>query len=349
MTSGSGPKFDKARDLHKRVPVITIHDHDPIADDLEGCLAGGISAKVLMPVVDIKIQRDPMATGRVLDGWAEHARTEFREMLRQIADSGGRAFLATSEAEIERAHREGKLAVIMGAEGGKLIEDSLPLLHEFHRMGLRFVGLTWAFPNRISNMDDPAQPGLTAFGKTVVAEMNRLGIVIDIGHAGYRTFFQTLELSSHPIVFSHGGAKGAILRSRHPDWYSGANCFCDDDMLKALAETGGLIGVNFVGHVFHRSHGTTDVVMADVIDHFEYVAERVGVDVLALGCDYFPTHGLWAELQRSQDSPADSYIVRKERLWDFTAALLDHGWSEADLVKILGGNALRVFKKVLGR
>jgi membrane dipeptidase len=353
MTSGTTHCQDldclaRAQALHDQTPVILVHDHEPPRDDLERCRAGGICGKVSLPVLDVKIQGDPLSTGMETRGWARHATAEFARTLAQIRQAGKRMRLVTRAQDFSDALTGKQVAVLLGSEGGKLIEGSLARLQTFYRLGYRFMGLTWAYPNQISYLDGQPEPGLTRFGRQLVPELNRLGILIDVGHAGQRTFFQLLELSGHPILMSHGGAQGAVKRSRHPDWPAGLGCFCDDEMLRALAQTGGLLGINFVGHVFYRDNGFCDITLDDVIAHFDYVTELVGPDVLALGCDYFPTTGAWAELQRRQNSPVDSYVVRKERLWEFTAALLQRGWREADIINVLGGNFLRLCRRVLG-
>lgn len=337
--------------LHKDSLVLVIHDHEPIADDLHRCLEGGITGKVMLPVLDVRIQSDAFATGPITEGWARHALEEFGKTFRQIEATEGKAFVATSDRDFVRAKQEGRLAILLGAEGGKLIEESLELLQAFYCMGLRVLQLTWAFPNQISRCDEAdGGPGLLPFGRELIRELNRLGVLVDVEHAGQKTFYQTLELSRKPIVMSHGGTHGALRRSRHPEWSRGDyGCFLDDDMLKALSQNGGLLGINFFGPAFYRgAEASCDITLDDVLDHFDYVAGLVGPDTLALGCDYFPTYGHWAELQRNQNSPPEHFVLPKEQLPRFTAALLHRGWNQEDITKVLGGNFLRVCREVFG-
>jgi membrane dipeptidase len=210
----------------------------------------------------------------------------------------------------------------------------------------------WNFPNQIAQTGRPKDgPSLTPWGRGLIRELNRLGIIIDVAHAGRQAFHQALDISEHPILLSHGGAYGAIRRSRHPDWsrdWHGS--FADDDMLRGLAQTGGLLGINLFGPLFFvDSSGASDISDNDVADHFQYVAETVGVDVLALGCDYFPNYGGWRALLPGHDATRDHFVLPKERLPRLTALLLARGWREEDIVKVLSGNFLRFCERVLER
>ena len=295
----------RARRIHAETPVILPHDHEPLSDDLDRCLAAGICGKVAMPVIDILLDHpDPISTHDVREGWAKLALAEYGRLFRDIEASGGRAFIATSADDFLRAHAERTLGVMLGAEGGNLIEGSLDLLHCFYRLGLRFLQLTWAFPNHIARPGGRDGSGLTAFGRALIPELNRLGVMIDIGHAGYATLYQVLELSSQPVLMAHGGADGAVRRSRHPQWgVSAPGVFWDDNAIRALVQAGGLFGVNFFAPVYFRDENAfCDVTLDDVIPHFEYIAELVGADGLSIGPDYFPNYGGWERLERSQNS-----------------------------------------------
>ena len=342
----------KAAEIHRQHPVILIHDHEPVSDDLDKCRVAGISGKVYLPVMDVIMNDHPFATGPVLSGWADHARKEFQGTLAAIQATRGQALLALSGTDFLKAHREGKLAVLLGSEGGKLIEGSLSLLSEFHRMGLRCMQLIWNYANHIFQATGSAgEWGMTAFGRDLVRELNRLGIIVDVTHAGRMACRQVMEISAHPVMLSHGGALGAIRRSRHPDWsrYKYVS-FVEDEILRHLAQTGGLLGINFYAPLFFEdSNGISDTSVEDVADHFQYVAETAGVDVLALGCDYFPRRGGWLALLPGHDAARDPFVVPKDRLQLLTVNLLARGWREEDIAKILGGNFLRFCERVLAQ
>lgn len=151
--------------------------------------------------------------------------------------------MAYSVADIERAHREHKLAALMGIEGGHSIENSLPLLRDYYRLGVRYMTLTWSNSNdwadSSGDIDDPkvhhTQEGLTEFGKDVVYEMNRLGMMVDISHVSDKTFYRTLILSRAPVIASHSSARALTNAPRN----------MTDEMLRALANNGGVADVNF--------------------------------------------------------------------------------------------------------
>lgn len=338
----------RAEDIHRRHPVILIHDHDPLADDQQECRAAGISGKVFVPVIDAFVDENPMASAPIFDGWADHARGVFMQTLESIQATCGRVLLATSAADFRRAHREGKLVVLLGSEGGKLVEGSLDRLPEFYEMGYRCMQMRWNCPNQIVTKE---ADGLTAFGRELIPALNRLGIMIDAMHAGRRAFFEMAALSKHPLLLSHGGAQGALRKARIPGWGRGNDrTFVDDEMLSALAETGGLLGINLYGPQFAPtdSQGQSDVTLEDVAEHFQYVADAVGVDTLAIGGDYFPTYGHWLNFGPSSGVFREQFVVPKSGLTRLTAHLLALGWREEDITKVLGGNFLRFCERILG-
>src|SRR5215469_7822328 len=167
----------------------------------------------------------------------------------QVAKHPDQLMLATSPADIERAHREHKLASLMGIEGGHSIEDSIPLLRQYYALGVRYMTLTWSNSNgwadSSGDINDQSvthtKEGLTEFGKDVVYEMNRLGMMVDISHVSDRTFYRTLVITRAPVIASHSGARALCDAPRN----------MTDDMLRAAANSGGpgskggVVQVNF--------------------------------------------------------------------------------------------------------
>src|ERR1044071_5115437 len=145
--------------------------------------------------------------------------------------------LATSTADIRRAKREGKVGVLMGIEGGHAIENSLPALREFYRLGVRYMTLTHNNTNEWADAccDTARHNGLSDFGKEVVREMNRLGMFIDISHVSDKTMSDVLDISSAPVIASHSSARALGNRPRN----------IPDDLLKRIAKNGGVVMVNF--------------------------------------------------------------------------------------------------------
>lgn len=300
----------------------------------------------------------------------------------QAAKHTSEVELVTSADGIERAHREHKLAVLMGIEGGHSIEDSLALLRQYYALGARYMTLTWnnsnGWADSSGDMDDASvahtKEGLTEFGKDVVYEMNRLGMMVDVSHASDRTFFRTLVISRAPIIASHSDARALCDAPRN----------LTDDMLRAIANSGGpeskggVVMVNFYSGFLSQSYRDAlkamqpeiDKAVADakaqaaaagrtftyeeenklvrsyadriprpplsvLIDHIDHMAKVAGVDHVGLGSDFDGVNG---QLPEGMDSPAD--------LPKITAALMARGYSAEDCRKILGGNLLRVMREV---
>ncbi len=239
----------------------------------------------------------------------------------------------------ERAHETGRSAVLLGFEGGKPIERDLGLLHEAYGLGLRVLQLTWAGGNDICDRrDPPVCEGLTDFGREAVREMNRLGVLIDPGHCSRKTFFQVMELSTRPVAFLHGTPRGAI---------PGAGDL-DDDQLRAIADTGGVVGLHFFSHYLHPARPAT---AADLVTHVEYLAEAIGLERIALGCDYLH---LSDDFRRAHGLPASGYLGIPEeldgydKLVNVTRELCRRGFGDEEVRGILGGNLIRLFRSVIG-
>jgi membrane dipeptidase len=284
--------------------------------------------------------------------------------------------LVTSTEGIERAHRDHKLAALMGIEGGHSIEDSLGLLRQYYALGVRYMTLTWNNSNGwadssgdIDNANVPhTKEGLSEFGKDVVYEMNRLGMMVDVSHVSDRTFYRTLIISRAPIIASHSGARALCDAPRN----------MTDDMLRAIANNDGVVQVNFYsGFVSQQYRDALKAIepetqkeiqalkdkaraegreityeeiskvqsaaadriprppLSALIDQIDHVAKVAGIDHVGLGSDF---DGVSGQLPEGIDSPAD--------LPKITAALMARGYSAEDCRKILGGNLMRVFRAV---
>ncbi len=283
--------------------------------------------------------------------------------------------MAFSPEDILAAHREHKLAALMGIEGGHSIENDLGLLRDYYRLGVRYMTLTWSNSNdwadSSGDINDKSIPhteqGLTEFGKDVVYQMNRLGMMVDVSHVADRTFFRTLNLSRAPVIASHSSARALCAAPRN----------MTDDMLRALAINDGVVMVNFFSAFLSddyrkaseaqrperekaieaakaklASEGkpVNEAALAPLekewsakiprppfsilIDHIDHIAKVAGVDHVGLGSDF---DGI-SSMPEGLDSAAD--------LPKITQALMARGYSAADCDKILGGNFLRVFRKV---
>jgi membrane dipeptidase len=307
--------------------------------------------------------------------FTHHALDLIDSVYEQAARHPDRMMMAFSVADIERAHREHKLAALMGVEGGHAIEDDIRVLRDFYRLGVRYMTLSWSNTNEFADssgdVDDPKvqhHNGLTDFGKQVVLEMNRLGMMVDISHVSDKTFWDTIATTKAPIIASHSSARAI---SGHPRNMS-------DEMLRAMAKNGGVVDVNFYSAfdddnfrkaVDAQQKDEAAAVAAFVakekaegkpvsyievdhierqwmariprppfsalVDNIDHVAKVAGVDHVGLGSDF---DGVSGATPAGMDSAAD--------LPKITQALLDRGYSATDIRKILGGNVLRVFGQV---
>jgi membrane dipeptidase len=282
--------------------------------------------------------------------------------------------MAFSTDDIRTAHREQKLAALLGVEGGHAIEGDIRVLRDYYRLGVRYMTLTWSNTNEIGDssgdMDKPAvqhHGGLTDFGKQVVAEMNRMGMMVDISHVADSTFYQAIELSRAPVIASHSSSRAVTNAPRN----------MTDDMLRTLAKHNGVAQVNFfcafvsqkyldgdrqlaaqhdpdyekVRELFIKPQ-TPEVAkelaeakarlraklprppLSDLIDHIDHMVKVAGVDHVGLGSDFDGIDCAPEGLDSAADLPK------------ITEALYKRGYSASDLDKILGGNLLRVFGDV---
>jgi membrane dipeptidase len=300
----------------------------------------------------------------------------------QAAKHSDQMELVTSVQGIERAHRDHKLAALMGIEGGHAIEDSLGLLRQYYALGVRYMTLTWMNSNgwadSSGDYDDASvahtKEGLSEFGKDVVYEMNRLGMMVDVSHVSDKTYFRTLIISRAPIFASHSGARVLCDSPRN----------MTDDMLRAIANSGGpdskggVVQVNFYSGFVSQEYRNAQKAMepemkkaveelkakakaegrtasddeisklqrsyadriprppfSELIDQIDHVAKVAGIDHVGLGSDF---DGISGQLPQGIDSPADFPKI--------TAALMERGYTAEDCRKILGGNLLRVFREV---
>ncbi|PYR13088.1 MAG: membrane dipeptidase [Acidobacteria bacterium] len=244
--------------------------------------------------------------------------------------------LATTAAEVRAAAKAGKVAALMGMEGGHMIDDNLSVLRGYARLGVRYLTLThsvntnWAD----SSGDKPAHDGLTDFGKDVVRELNRLGVMVDISHVADKTFWDALEISRAPLVASHSSCRAI---SGHPRNMT-------DDMIKALAAKGGVIQINYsTSFLSNELYEATQknvppaerpsVSWEKIVEHIDHAVKLAGPTHVGLGSDFDGT-----------TVPVGMDDVT--RLPKITEALLAKGYSEQDVTNILGGNLLRLMERV---
>lgn len=245
---------------------------------------------------------------------------------------------AWSGDDVRRAWRAGRIASLLGAEGGHSIDGSLAVLRDFARLGVRYMTLThndntpWAD----SATDDPVHGGLTDFGREVVAEMNRLGMLVDLSHVAATTMRDALDVSTSPVIFSHSSCRAVTDHPRN----------VPDDVLERLAGNGGVIMVAYVPYFVNqdsadwslgdRSGPAPRTTVDDVVAHVEHAREVAGVDHIGLGSDY---DGVAAFPDGMGDVTGHAVLIDR---------LAERGWSSLDLAKLMGDNILRVLDATAG-
>jgi membrane dipeptidase len=367
----------RAKQLHDRAIVVDTHDDttqrlvfDKAFDiaarnkngniDLPRMKEGGLDALFFSVWVPSDVTGPP-AVKRALDqidAVREAARLHPGELL-----------LATTAADIRRAAAEHKIAALMGMEGGHMIDDDLRLLRDYAALGVRYMTLTHFKNNNWadSSTDKPAHNGLTAFGKDVVREMNRLGVMVDISHVADKTFYDALAITTAPVIASHSSCRAIANHPRN----------MTDDMLRAVAKNGGVVMINyhagFLSEEFRvaSEKRSGDIVAAmdamskrcggneacttmeseridheamakgelprvtwdKIVEHIDHAVTVAGADHVGLGSDF---DGATMPLGMEDAS----------KLPKITEALLARGYAERDVEKILGGNILRVMEQV---
>jgi membrane dipeptidase len=367
-------------DTHADTPQRFVDENYDLADPLKGgnwnlesAQKGNLGAEFFSIWVEPTLYKGQYArrTLVLIDG-----------VKQQVAKHSDKMMFVTSPEGIELAHREHKIAALMGIEGGHSIEDSLALLWQYYALGVRYMTLTWSnstsWADSSGDIDDASIPhtkeGLSEFGKDVVYEMNRLGMMVDISHVSDRTFYRTLIITRAPVIASHSAARALTDAPRN----------MTDDMLRAVANSGGpgskggVVQVNFYSAFISQKYrdaqkaqkpevdkavqalkdkykaegkeAPADEIeklqrqyadriprppLSDLIDHIDHIAKVAGVDHVGLGSDF---DGVTGQLPEGIDSPADIPKI--------TAALMQRGYSPEDCRKILGGNLLRVFHEV---
>lgn len=365
---------DEARELHRSAILIDGHNDLPWELRAQGSLSfekldiakhqeslqtdiprlreGGVGAQFWSVYV-------PASTA--YDGTALTATLEQIEMVNAMIAHYPETFaLALTVDDIERARQSGKIASMIGVEGGHSIENSLNVLGQLYKLGARYMTLThsdtldWAD----SATDEFRHGGLTPFGEQVVREMNRLGMMVDLSHVSPDTMKHALRITKAPVIFSHSSARAVADHPRN----------VPDDVLKLVAKNGGVVMVNFfsgfvvpaaadnyatsfalrreqekllgdkdkadaVVRRWRRENPMPRGSIHDLVDHIDHIVQLAGIDHVGIGSDYDGVSILPAQLEDVSTYPF------------ITQALIDRGYSHADIIKVLGTNLLRVMKR----
>jgi membrane dipeptidase len=367
----------RAKQLHER--AIVIDSHDDTTQRLLSDKTYDISKRQKNGNIDIPRMREGGLDALFFSIWVPSdvtgvkavntANALIASVHKAVAAHPNDLMMATTAADVRRAAAEHKIAALMGMEGGHMINDDLGQLRKYAALGVRYLTLTHFKNNNWadSSTDKPAHNGLTPFGKDVVRELNKLGMMVDISHVADKTFYDALEITKAPVIASHSSCRAIANHPRN----------MTDDMLRALAKNGGVVMINYEvsflseeyrvasekasGGVVQQlaalskkcggdeacstlesarinteamNNGTLPKVSWEkIIEHIDHAVKVAGADHVGLGSDF---DGATMPIGMEDAS----------KLPKITDALLKKGYSESDIEKILGGNILRVMEQV---
>ena len=337
LSAQGGDLLARARALHREVPLIDGHNDYPwalrennaerdfnkldirmpqpkIHTDIPRLRAGGVGGQFWSVYVPVMLQ-GPAAIRATLEQI-----DVVHRMVRKYPDTFE---LATTAGDVERIFKAGRIASLIGMEGGHSIDTSLATLRMFHAAGARYLTLTHSanVPWADSGTDMPKLGGLSRFGEEVVREMNRLGMMVDLSHTSPDTMQDAIRVSEAPVIFSHSDARALNDHGRN----------VPDDVLRLLPKNGGIVMVTFVPGFLTKDGKAT---LADAANHMDHIRKVAGPDHVGIGGDFDGITTVPVGLEDVSTYPA------------LTAELLRRGWPEADVRKALGLNMLRVMRRV---
>lgn len=289
-------------------------DKNDFSVDIEKLKKGGSLAQFFALYVNLKDVKDP------LEFCLEMADKFYLELERSKDDVA----LARNYDELMENDKNGKISAFLTVEEGGVLKGKIHNLRNLYRLGVRLITLTWNFPNEIGYPNhrwEHSDKGLTEFGKEVVHEMNSLGMLIDVSHLSDGGFYDVARLSSKPFIASHSNARAVTNHPRN----------LTDDMIKILAEKGGVTGINFAAHFLGEGEISR---VEDMVAHIKHIKNVGGIDVIALGSDY---DGISPNLEMKNYGEVDKLIGELQK----------NGFTEDEIERIFYRNALRVIKDTL--
>ncbi|MGH8138809.1 MAG: dipeptidase [Steroidobacteraceae bacterium] len=248
--------------------------------------------------------------------------------------------LAETVADVETAKRDGRVAVMFDIEGGRAVESHPGLVEVFYRLGVRWMLIAYNRNNKLGGGCQDEDWGLTDYGRQIIDEMQRVGMVLCCSHTGYRTAREAIEYSKNPVIFSHSNPRAVHDHERN----------IPDDLMRACARTGGVVNIDGIGIFLGNNDNSTET----IVRHVDYAAQLIGAQHVGLGLDYvFDRNELKDYVQAHPDifPPEKGYqggiaMVEPERFPVIAEALLKKGYRETDVQGILGHNNLRVARQV---
>lgn len=245
-------------------------------------------------------------------------------LYREIEENSQHISLIKNYYDLDKNRKEGKKSVLLALEGGEPLTNDIAVLRMLYKLGLRCITLTWNHRNNIADgvAETITGGGLTNFGREVVKEMNRLGIIVDVSHISEKGFWDVIDLTTKPIIASHSCAYNLCGHIRN----------LKDEQIKAIARLNGVIGINYCTSFLEDDPSKATV--KSIVNHIEYMAEVGGIDCVGLGSDFDG-----AQVPKDVSDISQIYKIKDE--------MVKRGFTEVDINKVMGNNFVRVIKEVL--
>ncbi len=335
------------QEIHRRALVIDGHSDIPIDvikrrlageqavlynHHLPAWRAGGVDAAILT------VTGDEMEVGDT--SMMAYALSAIQHMKADVQDRPNDLALVTTAGDLLRESAAGRFPIVLNVEGSRPLGGDLDNLHQLYDAGIRFLTLTWNYKNEVGVGAAFAEEdtGLTAFGRQVIQTMADLGMVSDLSHASPITFWEAIAMDTGTLVATHSNAAALKPHVRN----------ISDDQIRAIAAQDGYVGVCFYPGFLHDD----DPGVEHVVDHIIHIAEVAGIDHVALGPDYidYALEEIVAHIQNSSVDYGDNFIYPREvktirSFYNLTQELARRGFDEDSMIKVLGGNILRVFER----
>lgn len=352
--------------FHKEILVFDGHNDVLYSSVMKGA---DIGARLDHGHTDLPRLKEGGVNVQVFAVWSDasgdfaYANQQIDGLMKVVEQYPGQIELALSTESIRRIVADGKIAAVIGVEGGHMIEDRMDYLDSLHRRGAKYLTLTWnnsvSWASSASDETNPARgqarKGLSEFGREIIRHMNAIGMIADLSHVGRQTFFDVMEVTTKPVLVTHSNAYALMPHPRN----------LEDDQIEAVRDNGGVIGINFysgfvdslyVKNVYDAyckyvgedaelystdqqlerlpAEGKEAVrpPLSMLIDHLDYLVQKAGIDHVAIGSDFDGVDSTPVGLDGVQDFPL------------ITKALLERGYSPSDVRKIMGENLMRVLE-----
>jgi membrane dipeptidase len=357
----SSTSREAAMRIHSESFVIDAHSDIPMADVYPRRAEG---ERKVMQRVHIPRHREGGVHGAIAtvhgdwakwDTYFEGATKQALEIISdtysEVDESEGKFVVARTGTEMEQARAKGSFSVLLGLEGAKGLEGSLGVLRSLHRLGVRSISLTHNVRNHLADGAGVRESGgLTDLGRQAIEEINALPMVLDLAHISERCFYEAIELAKNVPIISHTGCRDLYpFRVARVPWRNAT-----DKQIRAVADRKGVVGIAAISYFLTDKPATVD----DCVRHVEHVIRLVGIDHVGMGFDFMdygtPVRMAWlgeSGAERWDRTVADLKVAGLEdvtKVPNLTEALIEKGYSDGEIGKILGGNFLRVFKAVLG-